>query len=216
MDHLTGDDRLTGLNVQTEATQNAASSQSLDDQMLFQSLSVKDWVAQTQTEADRLASVERLQRSSKPSTPPKTRSFGSKLLNRITHKLSGKTALEIVEVSCFCADAEQFWGGWIGFPRQGDRISGTQLSLYGWVIGKHASVTVMQVLINENLQAEMPVQIARPDVAKAHLMSEDNCNFGYWTSLDLTTAPNEVTLEFQAVFTNGEVVPAGVIKLCKL
>jgi hypothetical protein len=216
MDHLTGDDRLTGLNVQSEATPKVLPSQSLDDKLLFQALSVKDWMTQTQTEADRLTSVERLKRSGKQSAPPKKRSLGSRLINRVTNKLSGKTTLEIVEVNCFCADDEQFWGGWVDFPRQGDRINGTQLSLYAWIIGKSSPVVAIQVLVNNSLYVELPVQIARPDVAKAYLMSEEDCSFGYWASLDLTEVSHEVTIQLQAVFSNGEGVKAGVITLYKM
>ncbi|MCU0570126.1 MAG: hypothetical protein MUF49_26580 [Oculatellaceae cyanobacterium Prado106] len=223
MDELTGieNSRLTGLGDSRRdfAKPRGSEAGMLEDKLLTESLDIKNWLKEAKPTQNRKTLVRTLTRDAQPNPLAEFGSQGSQSsgLKRMMHKLTGKSSLDIFDVVCSgYSDEQNFWGSWIDQPRAGDRFVGNGLPLRGWVAGRHEKVNTIQVILNDTLMMEVPVNGARPDVAKAYLFPEADCEFGFSTTLDLSDAPHKVVIELLALLPKQEMsVPMGVIGLYK-
>lgn len=186
----------------------------LDERILSQALDIHDWIKQSHIARSKTSQFDK----QLPEVPVYTReeSVVSRQIKRVLRKLRGESVLELSEISIFClADRGLFWGGWIDVPRISDKVNGLVLPFHGWVAGRASRVTSIQVIINNELFAKIPVNVQRPDVAKAYLLLGNDCTYGYATSLDLKGLPNTITLQLKADFSGSQSAKFGEIKISK-
>ena len=141
-------------------------------------------------------------------------SFCPTLIKRVSAKFSGKQSIEIARVINSCQNnSKLFRWGWINPPQAGDWIHGTTLFVSGWLVGQTSQPISIKLIINETTITEVPVNIPRPDVTKAHFFEHVNCGFNL--TINVEEVPNETDLQLIAVFSEGYTAIAGSIQIRK-
>ncbi|MFM7424159.1 MAG: hypothetical protein ACKO7W_04030 [Elainella sp.] len=137
-----------------------------------------------------------------------------KLKNSIIRKITHTKSVEILRVVNTCqTNLGVFEWGWLNPPVQNTELRGFSIPIGGWIVGRDAQPTMIKITCNQEILAEIPVNIPRPDVTKAHFFQHVNC--GYSTLLDVTSLPNKAEIVLLAVFSNGDTAVAGSIRICK-
>ena len=140
----------------------------------------------------------------------------ARLSKQIISRINGHQWLEILQVTHYCQNKfEYFRGGWISALKIGDRIEGSSIVIEGWLVGENVQPIAVRFRNHQTVLEEVLINIPRPDVLKVHFYDSICRNCGYKASLNLQKIFGTVTLNVDAIFPNGEVVPAGIIKLHK-
>lgn len=86
------------------------------------------------------------------------------------------------------------------------------LSLKGWVIGKKSPATNIRIKCDDVLLSQAPVNLSRPDVAKAYHL-DDGANKGFELNLNIMGIPPETSLTLEVVLRDRTFINIGTIKV---
>ena len=103
-------------------------------------------------------------------------------------------------------------GSHIGLPKVGAEVESTSVKISGWVLGRDATATTVEIICNGRILSEASVDKARPDVAKAHPTSPHAQNSGFSTSVSLMGMPSQSVILVQGILENESRVPLYLIK----
>ncbi len=135
--------------------------------------------------------------------------------NTIIRKVTRQKSVEILRVMNTCQiDLKTFQWGWLNPPMQNTEFLGFSIPIGGWIVGREAQPSSIRIFCGEELLAETPIDIPRPDVVKAHFF-QGVTNCGYSTSLDLAKLANNAEIVLVAVFPNGHMATVGSIQFRK-
>ena len=84
------------------------------------------------------------------------------------------------------------------------------ISLKGWVIGKQSPATSIRVKYDNVLLSEAPINLSRPDVAKAYNLA-DGDNRGFKLDLNVIGIPPQTVLTLEVVLGD-----SGSVKIASL
>ena len=202
--HLTGADAFLLQNDLPNCPQPSVesnNSETLESNIISQSLDFKDWVAHVQT-----APVSRSRLTMRSSSlfqqPAKHSALWAKLSKQARAAVSGQSMIEISEIDILTGDGKTFWGGYLDNPKEGDRIYGSATAVSGWAIGRQAKAMALRITFRGETIAEAPINVARPDVKKAYSFSPDAQQSGFSLNLDFQGLPPEGKLEVKAVLSD--------------
>lgn len=137
-------------------------------------------------------------------------------LTGISSRMQNQPSVEILRVVHACQnDKENFVNGWIDGPRRADRFIGNSLRIHGWLVGRKAQPTIIQVLSNATIILEIPINLPRPDILKAIPFGSSFCDYGFQGRLNLENLPTQTELHLQAVYEDKSFIPVGTICLHK-
>jgi len=190
----------------------------LEENIISQSLDLKDWMPQIQSDsASGVNKNKELDQSAHSRSC--LRSFSLKrVLRSLVRTITGREYFEVIEVLCY-PEPELLWGGNIESPGKKDKFHSPIIFLSGWVLGKTAPAVAVQIKTNDSIVAEMAIQISRPDVIKSfvsvpNLDSEKAC-YGFRKKLSIKKLPDLGYLRFQVVLADGNVAPLGFVQFSK-
>ena len=123
---------------------------------------------------------------------------------------SSVTIVSEVEVVC---DSDLLWLGYLDYPKISRLVYGSILFISGWVIGKQASVTAIRVIAQNNLIAEIPINILRPDVLESYPFATDSALLGFHGTLNLNHILSQDIVHLQAVFADQSFAPYGYFRI---
>jgi len=92
-------------------------------------------------------------------------------------------------------------------PLCGQRSDVHTLKFAGWVVGRHSSVSAIEIVESGRTVRCIPVRISRPDIAERlpSIPAAEHC--GFWGLAGTVGLPSEFALQVRAVFDNGGRVP---------
>jgi hypothetical protein len=204
-------DELTNLNDSEQTChprlQPALTHSSKGHQNSKPSANPMDFSLQTLTEDDFEKSDSRSLAFLRETLSPSAINIPTSEKDRVAHRLT-KTVLrkitctksvEILRVANICqSNSKAFQWGWVNPPVAGNEFLGLSIPVEGWLVGKTSQPITVRLIFNQTVIVETPVNIPRPDVAKAHFFQYLNC--GYSTSLDTAHLPNKAEVIVDAVF----------------
>jgi hypothetical protein len=119
--------------------------------------------------------------------------------------------IEIVDVALTDLDAEQLRGRNIEVPKTDSRIDSGTIPIIGWVLGRSSPAVTVEVVHNDPVLQNAPIDVQRPDVAAAFPEVPGPERSGFRTTL---TVPDtgEGELLVQAVLQEEGRVPLGVVR----
>jgi hypothetical protein len=218
MDELTGNQsQLTGaddfslqsnLPDRLQTCAESGSSETLESNIIAQSLDFKDWMAEVQTTSDlqRKLTAKQVSLFHQPAKSPL---LLSKLAKQIRATVSGRSLIEISEVEILIGDSKAFWGGNLENPREGDRLYGTTTLVSGWVITRQAKAAVIHLISQGKTIAEAPIMLDRPDVKKAYSLLPDSQQSGFCLTLNFQTLPREGAIEAKVMLADQTLIVLG-------
>jgi glycosyltransferase involved in cell wall biosynthesis len=118
-------------------------------------------------------------------------------------------AVEIVEVAGGAPD-ERLWGGNVEGPQPGDAQVDGGFEVVGWVLGRSAPATHVELLSGETLVGSAKVSVRRPDLARVFPDVPERAGGGFRTRMSLL-GDAERELELVAVLRDETRVPLGRI-----
>ena len=124
-------------------------------------------------------------------------------------------ALELIEPE---ESGEQLRGWFIEVPRGGDSGENyTWGNLYtmdikGWVVGRHARATAVELVYHDHVIRTDPVRGPRPDIAPVFPDLDPETGMHFHSMLGVVGLRPEFKIGVQAVLENGERVPMGRIR----
>ena len=211
--HRTGADDLL---LQSDSYQPAQPDrrESLEDQIIAQSLNFKDWVAQVQTNPASRGKLTAKQ-ASFFGQPAKAPSPLSKISKQIRATVNGQSLVELSEVEISVGDGNAFWGGNLENPKEGDRICGNAMLLSGWVIARQSRAAILCLISQGETIAEAPIALDRPDVKKIYSLAPHSQQSGFCLTVGFETLPQEGTIEVKVVLGDQSSIPMGSFKFKK-
>ncbi|MBD3880416.1 hypothetical protein IFO70_01460 [Phormidium tenue FACHB-886] len=187
---------------------------SLDEKILTQGISLNDWLPDLKNSD--FKPVVDASTKSKGLTEKLGLGSSARLGKRFLNKISGQQSIEILQVTHLCQNkSEHFRWGWVSALQPGDRFEGSSILVEGWLVGKFVQPIAMRFHHNQAAIAEVPINVPRPDVMKVHFYEPEFCNCGFRGSLDLSNISGAAEIHLDAVFPDGNAVPAGAIRLYK-
>ena len=109
-----------------------------------------------------------------------------------------------------------FYGYDIELPKHGERISGRQLTIFGWVVGKMAVASKVEVVLRHEVIGEFPINLPRPELVEkfgveGHSGRE---NFAFRGKVNLPSEDADYCkLDLYAVLSNSTRAIIGTIKV---
>ena len=116
-------------------------------------------------------------------------------------------AIFLYEVS-----SRQLWGFFIDRPIPG-YIKGNSLEIVGWVIGRIAKATSLEVIYDKKIIAVTQIERNRPDVASAYPDLCDASRSGFAVTIDLINLSHEATLDLRVSLANNNKIKLGKVQL---
>jgi hypothetical protein len=211
--HRTGADDLL---LQSGSSQPAQPDRrdSLEDQIIAQSLDFKDWVAQVQTNPASRGKLTAKQ-ASFFGQPAKASSPLSKLSKQLRATVNGQSLVELSEVEISVGDGNAFWGGNLENPKEGDRVCGNATLVSGWVIARQSRAAIVCLVSEGKTIAEAPIALDRPDVKKVYSLAPHAQESGFCLTLNFEMLPQEGTIEVKVVLADQSSLPMGSFKFNK-
>lgn len=106
-------------------------------------------------------------------------------------------------------------GGLLGFavdaPTAGATFPTYSIRLSGWVVGRTARATAVEVRHQDRLIRNLPVQLPRPDVGELHSTVAHAAQSGFDSQLGLLGLPASCELSLLAVFDDGRRAPLATL-----
>ena len=84
------------------------------------------------------------------------------------------------------------------------------ITIYGWVIGKHASVNKVMIRHNNKILAESSVNLSRPDVAQVYTVNNAQ-NSGFCLGLTSSSIPSQTKLTIEVILNNQAYISLGTL-----
>ena len=130
--------------------------------------------------------------------------------------MSVHSLVEILDVIKFPKhDSELLWGFNLETPDKSYETDKYEIFLSGWVLGKTPQVVAIEIISNGILVQQVPVNHPRPDVLQAYpdVPFAETC--GFLTTIAVREMPTETELLLQALFSDYNRSPIGIIKFRK-
>jgi len=122
------------------------------------------------------------------------------------------TAILEVEVKC---DSSLLWTGYLDYPQINRPVYGSILFISGWVIGKQDQIIAIRAMVQDNVIAEMPLTILRPDVLEVYQFVTETALLGFRGTLDLNQIPGQCIVQLQAVSSDQSTASYGQFRIAK-
>ena len=113
-----------------------------------------------------------------------------------------ESLLEITKVTVV-KEHERLWGWHLEAPSDHAKEDVFALTMSGWVLGRSARIASVRVMDQDNLVAEIPVQVQRPDIVKAFPQAANSERCGFSAPIGVLGLPTEFELVLQAVVEDG-------------
>lgn len=95
--------------------------------------------------------------------------------------------LEIQKIIRLCPENNDFLQAYVvDLPTQGQQLLTSNLELRGWVLGKNSPVVKIELILNNNIIAEIPVDKNRPGVAQHYPEIKEAEMCGFQTEVDFS------------------------------
>lgn len=104
-------------------------------------------------------------------------------------------------------------GGRVEVPEAGRQVDAKAAQVVGWVLGADRPAVAVELVAGGDVVAQVPVRVARPDLADAYPDVPGAGCSGFRTQLTIVLAEPHVDLEVQAVLDTHERVPFATIRL---
>ncbi|ABG52350.1 Tetratricopeptide TPR_2 [Trichodesmium erythraeum IMS101] len=128
-----------------------------------------------------------------------------------------KPKVEVLSVAKFFEyDPSLLWGFNIEYPVESDIKYEYKIPLSGWVLGKASTIIAIDVIIDDTLVKQIPLDQHRPDVAEAYPDNPSATNCGFMTEVNVDGMPVEAELSIEAVFSDDNRLPLGIVKYKKI
>ncbi|WP_238568914.1 sulfotransferase family 2 domain-containing protein, partial [Xenococcus sp. PCC 7305] len=118
------------------------------------------------------------------------------------------------EIDFIPTSETKFRAGLIGFhidcPLFPIFTSNKIININGWVIGKNAAASKIEIRHNSKVLAETSVDLSRPDVAQVYGVSNAQ-NSGFAIALASSAIPSQTKLTIEVILTNRECISLGTL-----
>jgi hypothetical protein len=214
--HLEIERTSSDLITDAHTERNDFPASSIDEKIITQALDFQSWLSETRLKGNHSLIGAAIAESSSTKARVFSKQPNSihKFFKRIAGRITGQTTIEILHVVNLCqSNSKCFQWGWINPPVAGDKVLGTTFPISGWLLGEKAKPILIRLIVNEKLIAEVPVNIPRPDVVKAHFTNDLDCGFN--AVFDATAFSGETCISLETIFSNQETALAGLVKFFK-
>jgi hypothetical protein len=120
--------------------------------------------------------------------------------------------VEVLEVSHPASKPEQLWDFAVDQPVAGSRREKFALRVSGWVLGRHARATTVQVFYQGSLLRTLPLDYPRRGLAETHPGYADENARGFKGLVGVIGLSPEFELNLRAVLEDGNSVPFASIR----
>ena len=101
---------------------------------------------------------------------------------------------------------DALWGFGLGSPQADTQIVGGAVAIKGWVLGRKAPISKVQVAVGETVAIESPIGQARPKITQQYPDIPGAGNCGFECCLSLIGMPKKVDLVVRAVAESGKTI----------
>lgn len=120
---------------------------------------------------------------------------------------------EVLELIEPAESEEQLRSWFIERPRAGDRGDPFTMDIKGWVIGRHARATAVEIVYHDHVIRTDPVRGERPDILPALPDLPADLDSHFHSLLGVVGLRPEFELEVRAVLEDGHRVPMASMRI---
>ncbi|MFM6204524.1 glycosyltransferase family 92 protein, partial [Planktothrix sp.] len=177
---------------------------------------LKQQLLQLQEQYDQAKSeLEEIVKTNLPQNPllPQSNSQFVNADHSIGQPSTRRKVVTIVDIIQLPIDSELVWGHHLDIPSIGTLEGVSRFLISGWVVGKKASATQINVWCEETLIAQTKVDKSRPDVNSVFPDVSSAQSSGYATLVKVQDLPEETELWIEAILADGTSIHLATIKL---
>jgi multidrug efflux pump subunit AcrA (membrane-fusion protein) len=123
--------------------------------------------------------------------------------------------IEVVAITKLLPKEEfdALWGFGLGSPKANSTLIGGSITIKGWVLGRRANVSKVQVTCQKQVLVEAEIGLARPAITQQYPDISGAGNSGFECSLAVIGIPSETELAISATLEDKSLIPLCAITL---
>jgi hypothetical protein len=108
---------------------------------------------------------------------------------------------------------DALWGFGLGSPKVNTILVGGSLTIKGWVLGRRANVSKVQITSQQEILIEAEIRLARPAITQQYPDIPGAGNSGFECSIAVLGIPSETELAIEVVLEDKSVIPLCAVTL---